>query len=103
MARNPRDRLQKDWESYATLKDLLYAAPPFFQDKPDVYTEGRDAELTRLKELFMYGEPTIEETKTILDEIEDDHTLQLIREWLEKRNKKASGGLIDLYRYGGFI
>ena len=25
MARNPRDRLQKDWESYATLKDLLYA------------------------------------------------------------------------------
>jgi len=54
-----RSRLQKDWESYATLKDLLYGASPVLQDKPGSYTGSgrvRDEEETRLKERFMYGD-----------------------------------------------
>jgi len=51
-----RDRLQKDWKSYSKLIDLLYAAPPILQDKPGSYLPDRDAEQTRLKERFMYGD-----------------------------------------------
>ena len=96
----PRKRLQKDWESYATLKDLLYSAPPFLQDKPDAYTEGRDAEITRLKERFMYGEPTIEANRSILESLRDDPTLRKFKEWLEKREREgyATGGVSNLFR-----
>ena len=85
-----RKRLQKDWKSYSKLKDLLYASPPILQDKPDVYTEGRDAERTRLKERFMYGEPTIKADRSILEALKEDPTLTKFKEWRKKKKEKET-------------
>ena len=90
-----RSRLQKDWKSYATLKDLLYGAPPLLQDKPDSYRgpvgAHRDAVQTAMKERFMYGEPTIEADFSILDALKNDPSLTKLKAWWG--NRKAKGGL----------
>ncbi len=88
-----RSRLQKDWESYATLKDLLYGSPPVAWVSPDKWSSQRDDEITRLKERFMYGEPTLKKDFSILDELKEDPTLEKIKAWLKERKEKASGGI----------
>ena len=88
-----RSRLQKDWKSYATLKDLLYGSPPVAWVSPDKWSSQRDDEITRLKERFMYGEPTLKKDFSILDELEEDPTLEKIKAWLKERKEKASGGI----------
>ena len=85
-----RERLQKDWKSYSKLKDLLYSSPPILQEKPGVYTEGRDAERTRLKERFMYGEPKIVKKRSILDALKNDPTLTKFKKWRKKKKEKET-------------
>jgi len=97
-----RSRLQKDWESYANLKDLLYGSPPVAWVSPDKWSPQRDDEITRLKERFMYGEPTLKKDFSILDELEEDPTLEKIKAWLKERKEKASGGIAGpLHLYDG--
>ena len=51
-----RDRLQKDYKSYARLSDYLKSAPPKFWLSPEKYGVERDDIMTALKERFMYGD-----------------------------------------------
>jgi len=51
-----RERLQKDYKSYARLSDFLKTAPPNFWLFPEKYGMTRDDAMTYLKERFMYGD-----------------------------------------------
>jgi len=51
-----RDRLHKDYKSYARLSDYLKSAPPKFWLSPEKYGIERDDIMTYLKERFMYGD-----------------------------------------------
>ena len=99
-----RERLQKDYKSYARLSDYLKSAPPNFWLFPEKYGMTRDDAMTYLKERFMYGEPTQKKEAGSTSKMD-----QAINAWVKEKFLKlvgktdgteglATGGISNLFQ-----